>query len=172
VINERVVRISGSTGVRVDGLLATALLSELLTPSRHLWLVSPWIGDVDVIDNRAAVYDCVFPDASSRFYTLSEVLAVITRGGAQLSVVTRPDPFNDSFVDRITRQAVRGRTRIIKSDDVHEKTLCGDDWLITGSMNFTYRGMRVNDEFVSYRVDEAFASTARVDFARRFGMVD
>lgn len=172
MINERVVRISGSTGVRVDGLLATALLSELLTPSRHLWLVSPWIGDVDVIDNRAAVYDCVFQDASSRLYSLSEVLAAITHAGAHLSVVTRPDPFNDSFVDRINRQAVRSRTKIIRADEVHEKTLCGDDWLMTGSMNFTYRGMWVNDELLSYRVDEAVASTARVDFARRFGKVD
>ncbi|GGO01989.1 phospholipase D-like domain-containing protein DpdK [Micromonospora parathelypteridis] len=166
--DERVVRTSGSTGVRIDGILATVLLAELMAPSRHLWLVSPWIGDVDVIDNRAAAYDSVFVDPSSRVYTFAQVLAGITHGGGRLSVVTRPDPFNDVFIDRLLRQAAPGYAQVVCAEDVHEKTLCGDDWLMTGSMNFTYRGMRVNDEIVSYRVDPAIASTARVDFARRF----
>ncbi|WBB72595.1 phospholipase D-like domain-containing protein DpdK [Micromonospora sp. WMMD1128] len=166
---ERVVRTSGRTGVRIDGVLATVLLAELMTPSRHLWLVSPWVGDVDIIDNRGGAYDSVFADPSSRIYTFSDVLAAITHGGGRLSVVTRPDPFNDVFVDRLLRQTAPGRAQAMRAEDVHEKTLCGDDWLMTGSMNFTYRGMSVNDEIVSYRVDPAIASTARIDFTRRFG---
>ncbi|WP_327030588.1 phospholipase D-like domain-containing protein DpdK [Micromonospora sp. NBC_01740] len=166
--DERVVRTSGSTGVRIDAILTTVLLAELMTPSRRLWLVSPWIGDVDVIDNRAAAYDSVFVDPSSRVYTFAEVLAGITHGGGQLSVVTRPDAFNDVFVDRLLRQTAPGHAQVVRAEDVHEKTMCGDNWLMTGSMNFTYRGMRVNDEIVSYRIDPAAAGTARVDFARRF----
>jgi phosphatidylserine/phosphatidylglycerophosphate/cardiolipin synthase-like enzyme len=164
-----VVRTSGSTGVRIDGILATVLLAEMMTPSRHLWLVSPWIGDVDVIDNRAGAFDSVFVDPSSRVYTLAEVLAAISLGGADLSIVTRPDPFNDVFIDRVLRQAAPGRTQVIHAADVHEKTLCGDNWLMTGSMNFTFRGMSVNDELVSYRVDATIAASARIDFTRRFG---
>ena len=33
-------------------LLQMLFLSELLAPSRCLWLVSPWISDIPVIDNR------------------------------------------------------------------------------------------------------------------------
>ncbi|GIF63920.1 hypothetical protein Ais01nite_19550 [Asanoa ishikariensis] len=167
--DERVVRTSARTGVRIDGILATALLAELMTPSSHLWLVSPWIGDVDAIDNRSAAYDAVFPDPSNRVYTLAEVLAGITHAGGRLSVVTRPDKFNSVFLARLDRQAITGSVSVIKAEDVHEKTLCGEDWLITGSMNFTYRGMAVNDEAVSYRIDPATAAHARLDFERRFG---
>lgn len=167
--DERVIRTSGSTGVRIDGILTTVLLAELMMPSRHLWLVSPWIGNVDVIDNRAAAYDSVFVDPSSRVYAFAEVLARITQSGGHLSLVTRPDPFNEIFLDRLGRQAVPERMQVICAEDVHEKTLCGDDWLMTGSMNFTYRGMSINDEIVSYRVDAGLAGTARIDFGRRFG---
>ncbi|MEV0731908.1 phospholipase D-like domain-containing protein DpdK [Polymorphospora sp. NPDC050346] len=167
--DERVVRTSARTGVRIDGILATALLAELMTPSPQLWLVSPWIGDVDAIDNRSAAYDAVFPDPSSRIYTLAEVLAGITRAGGRVSVAIRPDQFNNVFLTRLVRHAVSGSVNVIKVEDVHEKTLCGDDWLITGSMNFTYRGMAVNDEAISYRVDPAMAAAARLDFERRFG---
>jgi phosphatidylserine/phosphatidylglycerophosphate/cardiolipin synthase-like enzyme len=169
VTDERVVRTSGQTGVRIDGILATALLAELMTPSPHLWLVSPWIGDVDAIDNRSAAYDAVFPDPSSRIYTLAEVLAGITHAGARLSVVTRPDRFNNNFLTRLERQARTGSVQAVKEEDVHEKTFCGENWLITGSMNFTYRGMAVNDEVSSYRVDPVMAATARLDFHGRFG---
>lgn len=167
--DERVLRTSARTGVRIDGLLATALLAELMTPSPHLWLVSPWIGDVDAVDNRSAAYDCVFSDPSSRIYTFAEVLAAITQAGSRLTVVTRPDSFNDVFIGRLKRQAAPAGLDVMQVEDVHEKTICGEDWLITGSMNFTYRGMSVNDEVISYRVDPAMAGTARIDFDHRFG---
>jgi hypothetical protein len=168
VTDERVVRTSARTGVRVDGLLTTALLGELLTPSPRLWLVSPWIGDVPAIDNRAAAFDAVFPNPSSRIYSLSEVLAGIVRAGSRLSVVTRPAEFNRVFLDRLERQTDSGLVEVFTTEDVHEKTLCGADWLISGSMNFTYRGIAVNDEMIHYRVDQAMAAHARADFERRF----
>jgi phosphatidylserine/phosphatidylglycerophosphate/cardiolipin synthase-like enzyme len=169
VTDERVVRTSGQTGVKIDAILATALLAELMTPSPHLWLVSPWIGDVDAIDNRSAAYDAVFSDPSNRIYTLAEVLGRITQAGSRLSVVTRPDRFNNSFLSRLERQARTGAVHVVKEADVHEKTFCGENWLITGSMNFTFRGMTVNDEVSSYRVDQQMAATARLEFQGRFG---
>jgi phosphatidylserine/phosphatidylglycerophosphate/cardiolipin synthase-like enzyme len=57
---------------------------------------------------------------------------------------------------------------VVQHADVHEKTLCGKNWLLTGSMNFTLRGMQVNDEAVTYKISEAAAAQARIDFARRW----
>jgi hypothetical protein len=36
-------------------------------------------------------------------------------------------------------------------------------------MNFTLRGMQINDEAMSYRLDRAAAAQARVDYVRRWG---
>ena len=48
---ERTLRTSPVTGIRLDPVLTSVLLAELLTPSDELWLVSAWISDVIAIDN-------------------------------------------------------------------------------------------------------------------------
>jgi hypothetical protein len=145
------------------------LLSELLTPSKEIWLVSAWITDVAAIDNTCGDYDSLFADAPARTHSLSEVLAQLTVSGTILNVVARAAEHNDAFLGRLSRRAQPDRLLVVRDTDVHEKTLCGRDWLLTGSMNFTIRGMLVNDEAITYKVGEAAAAEARIDFARRWG---
>jgi phosphatidylserine/phosphatidylglycerophosphate/cardiolipin synthase-like enzyme len=152
----------------MEPLLESALVSELIAPSPELWLVSPWISDVTVLDNSRGGYDGLLPDASARPYSLAEVLGLLVRRGAQLTVVTRHDPHNDSFLRRLERLAATGQLVVVKHDELHEKTFCGQDWIVTGSMNFTIRGMELNDEVVLYRVDTQMAAQARVDLAHRW----
>ena len=102
---ERTLRTSPVTGIRLDPVLTAVLLAELLAPSAELWLVSAWISDVIAIDNTRGDYDRLFADASARAYHLSEVLALLTAGGANLTVVTRPAEHNDTFLTRLRRRA-------------------------------------------------------------------
>ncbi|UAC01395.1 phosphatidylserine/phosphatidylglycerophosphate/cardiolipin synthase family protein [Dactylosporangium vinaceum] len=166
---ERVVRTGRAIGLRIDAVLATVLAAELVAPSSHLWLVSPWISDVPVLDNTSGSFDSVFVDPSNRMYTLSEVLALLTNNDARLSVVARPDPHNNPFLERLRRSANGANLQIQEHGDVHEKTLCGDEWLLTGSMNMTLRGMQINDEAMTYKVSTEAAAAARLDFRHRFG---
>lgn len=166
---ERVIRTGRVTGLRIDTVLATVLTAELVAPSNDLWLVSPWISDVAVIDNTSGSFDSVFVDPSNRIYTLSEVLSLLTVNGARVSVVARPDTHNVTFLERLRRNANGQHLRIVEHEDVHEKTFCGDDWLLTGSMNLTVRGMQINDEAVTYKVNSEIAAAARLDFRHRFG---
>ncbi|GAA4472864.1 phospholipase D-like domain-containing protein DpdK [Phytohabitans houttuyneae] len=166
---ERVVRTGRTTGLRIDKILTTVLVAELVSPSRILWLVSPWISDVNAIDNTTGGYDSVFIEATNRMYQLSEVLALLTHSGATLNVVTRPDAHNDTFLRRLRRLAKAENVYVVQDDDVHEKTFCGDDWLLTGSMNLTVRGMQINDEAVTYKINDQVAANTRVDLRRRFG---
>jgi len=165
---ERILRTSAVTGIRMEPLLESALVSELIAPSPELWLVSPWISDVTVLDNSRGGYDGLLPDASARPYSLAEVLGLLIRGGTQLMVVSRHDPHNDLFLRRLERLGGADRLVVVRHDDLHEKTLCGQEWIITRSMNFTVRGMELNDEVVFYRVDAQAAAQARVDFAHRW----
>jgi len=165
---ERTLRTSPVTGIRLDPVLTSVLLAELLTPSDELWLVSAWISDVIAIDNTRGDYDSLFADASARAYHLSEILALLTHSGANLNIVTRPAEHNNMFLARLRSRAEPARMTVIRYADEHEKTLCGRNWLLTGSMNFTMRGMQVNDEAVTYKVSEAAAAQARIDFTRRW----
>jgi phosphatidylserine/phosphatidylglycerophosphate/cardiolipin synthase-like enzyme len=165
---ERTLRISPVTGIRVDPVLTAVLLAELLAPSREIWLVSAWISDVPAVDNGAGDYDSLFGDAVARIYQLSEVLGLLSVRGARLTVVTRDVRENDSFLTRLGRVAVAKRLRVIRSPDAHEKTFCGSDWLLSGSMNFTVNGMTVNDEVITYQLDGTAAAQARIELAHRW----
>jgi hypothetical protein len=156
------------TGIRVDPVLTAVLLAELLTPSPDIWLVSAWISDVPALDNSRGDYDSLIADASARVYQLSEILGMITERGTRMTVVTRDVAENDSFLARLSRAAIPERLRVIRSSDTHEKTFCGADWLLTGSMNFTVNGMTVNDEFVTYKLDGTAAAQARIDLTHRW----
>jgi len=167
-VAERTLRTSPVTGIRIDPVLTAVLLAELLAPSDELWLVSPWISDVPALDNSRGDYDALFADPSARVYPLSAALGKIVVGGARLTVVTRPIDHNQSFLDRLRRLSTPERFTVIEHPDVHEKTLCGRSWILTGSMNFTMRGMQINDEAVRYEAGEMAAAQARVDLAHRW----
>lgn len=164
----RTLRPSGYTGVRVEPLLAAVVLAELLSPSKELWLVSAWITDVDVVDNSTGAYDGVFGDTPPLSCRFSDALAQMCGNGARLNVVTKPDRHNDIFLRRLQAQAAPDRLRVTRAVEIHEKTFCGDHWVLMGSMNFTVRGMTVNDEAVVYSVEEDAPALARLDLARRW----
>jgi len=168
VIRERDQRTGHFTGVKIDRLLSDVLLSELLTPSEDLWLVSPWLSDIEVIDNTGGTYDAAFEHPMNRTYFFSEILALLTGMGSKLRVVTRPGNGAD-FLNRLQAAAQPENLRIVGDKDIHEKTFCGSDWQITGSMNYTFNGMHKNDERSSYRIDPAAAALTRVEFTHRFG---
>ena len=168
MIRERDQRTGFFTGVKIDRLLSDVMLSELLTPSQDVWLVSPWISDIEAIDNTGGTYDAAFEDPMNRTYLFSEILALLTRTGSKLRVVTRPGK-SLAFVNRLQSAAEPENLRIVRENDVHEKTFCGHDWQITGSMNYTFNGMHKNDERSSYRVDPAAAALTRVEFTHRYG---
>jgi phosphatidylserine/phosphatidylglycerophosphate/cardiolipin synthase-like enzyme len=163
----RTVRTNPRLGLKVNELISAALVSELLEPSRDLWLVSPWISDIAVLDNRDQHLDPVLGDLYVREVYLSEVLAMLARGGSTLHVAVRPDEHNTAFLERLERN-LGEPLDLHRGDDLHEKTLCGDEWVITGSMNFTWNGLAVNDEAVTYTVDRKLAAQTRLDLEHRW----
>ncbi|WP_329346210.1 phospholipase D-like domain-containing protein DpdK [Streptomyces microflavus] len=166
---ERTIRTGPRTGVRVDSMLSAALIAEFITPSDHLWLVSPWITDIQVLDNGHGAYDALFGDVPPQGCRLSDALARISHGGARVHVVTRGDAHNGDFLRRLVKAAPPNRIHIEQDPNIHEKTLCGIDWILSGSMNFTVRGMAKNDESVTYKAGGASAAQARLDLAQRWG---
>ncbi|MFV1356927.1 phospholipase D-like domain-containing protein DpdK [Mycolicibacterium fortuitum] len=169
MIRERDQRTGQATGVKIDRLLSDVLLSELLTPSEDLWLMSPWITDIEVLNNTGGVYDSAFNNPLNRTYLFAEILGLLTHAGSMLRVITRTG-MSVQFLDHLQHQANPDNLRIIRDETIyHEKTFCGDDWQITGSMNYTFHGMHRNDERSRYLLDPTSAALTRVEFTQRFG---
>ncbi len=125
---------------QVPDLLQAIFVAELMIPSRCLWLVSPWISDIPVIDNSANTFLCLNPSWSRSRVRLSQVLATLAEQGTTVHIATRPDSHNRSFIEglkaRINRLDVAVRFHI--TEELHAKGILGDGYCLAGSMNFTY----------------------------------
>jgi hypothetical protein len=169
-------RISRSTLAyrhEIRELLEAIVVAELLAPSDHVWLVSPWVSDIVVVDNMSGSYEPLVSEWGTRHLRLAELLAGLIRRDAVVTLATRPIPENDVFVEQVQNElAVRGgdasRFRVHRSDILHEKGLLGNGYHLSGSMNFTMNGIDLLDEAVIYETDAAFIAEARLDFERRW----
>lgn len=167
---ERTVRTGPRLRLSADTILADALLSELVFPGPVLWIVSAWISNVKVLDNTQEQYSAVLGDEQVRTYRLADVLGQLVRSGGEVRVVTRPIPHNGLFVEQLKVAVGAARGLSVIFDPVeHEKTACGNGWMLSGSMNFTASGIGSNEESIRYVIDSAEISQARIDFAAKWG---
>jgi hypothetical protein len=155
-------------------LLQMLFVTELIAPSQILWITSPWISDIGVIDNRASGFD-FGTDWGPMEVPLSKVLSEIARRGGRVVVITTKDPSNDHFLRRLDDEkaaaGVSDAIRVVFDDDerLHEKAIVGDGFVVDGSMNLTFHGVYIRRERVNYSTDPAEVAQARVDMHHDFG---
>ncbi|TFV95401.1 phospholipase D-like domain-containing protein DpdK [Orlajensenia leifsoniae] len=164
----RTIRTRPRNGVAISEVLSAVLVSELLSPSQELWLVTGWVSDIPVIANPNGEFGEIGEDLDAGAFTLSDVLASLTRKGVQVRVAVREDRHNNAFLDKLKRRCAPGRLSIYSSPDLHEKVLCGEDWLLKGSMNFTWNGLNVHEESIELVVDQIEAAKSRLEFSVRW----
>ena len=165
---ERVIRTRPRTGLAIGETLTQVLVAELMAPSKELWLVSGWVSDIVVLDNSAGQYDALSAEGLPSSLTLTDLLARLVRAGTKLHVALRVDPHNKDFLDRLDSAVGGGSFGRYQSPDLHEKTLCGWSWVMTGSMNFTWNGTERNEENITYRCDPSWAAKQRLELQQRW----
>lgn len=157
----------------VRELLQATFVSELLSPSRCLWLVSPWVSDIPIIDNRTGAFDSLDPSWGPRVVRLTEVLGLLLRRGATVVLATRPVDHNRPFVEQMHAAARDVATQdalyVNESEDLHEKGVLGDDFYLSGSMNLTYGGVELLEETVKYDTSEPVIAQAQLVYFERWG---
>ena len=173
----RVIRKSQQASVtEAADLLAGLFGAELVSPSKCLWLVSPWVSDVELLDNSAGNYAALTRFGKRRI-RLAECLIALASRGAHIVVATTTDDHNTKFLDRLRALAEESRLddrvsiSIDVSDNLHTKALTGDDYALAGSMNITFNGIQVREELIDLRTDADFVAQARMDAFDRFGGV-
>lgn len=153
-------------------LLEGIFVAELLVPSESIWLVSPWISDIDILDNRCGQFSSLVPTWGLRRIRLSEVFGQLM-SQSSVHIVARPDSHNDAFLrkmDDLSRASNNAGNLDVKTrDTLHLKGLLGQDYYLSGSMNLTYNGVEVNHEGVSLDRSAEAISAARIHFQENYG---
>jgi hypothetical protein len=150
-------------------LLEFIFVSELLAPSACLWVVSPWLRDIPVLDNRAGGYATLLPDAPRAEVRLSRVLMELVNRGTFLVVVTRPPPDGADIGEAVARETGSSGVRVIRRRDLHSKGIVGDALAFTGSMNLTNNGIHELTETLRLEAASAEVAQLRVQFRREYG---
>ena len=150
-------------------LLQMMLLGELLSPGGHRnWLVSPWISNIMLFDNRAGGFSTINPEWGKREIRLVEVLTDMMARGTALGIATSTDTHNDPLIAELTtaveEAGLSNQLRIVRRQHLHIKGVLLKRGLLTGSMNLTYNGLELNDEMVVYDTMPKTLSEARINF--------
>ena len=163
---------SSTAATEVADLLESIFTRLILFPDRCIWIVSPWISDINVVDQRFGVV----PNLESygrRRLSLLEVLGALAEGDTTVVVALRDDRINQRTIGRLQSLArehrLEGKLSVhLTNNKHHDKTMVGDNFVITGSMNFTVSGTAFNDERVEYSTDPGRVAEAQLDLHDRF----
>jgi len=166
----RKIFLHGELGRRQFKEVLSSLLSGLIVSPKPMWLVTPWISEFEVLDNQSGNWDLVQPSWGLKVVSFSQLLIDCVESGCLLNLVTRNEPSNRSFLKKLD-DAVSGKDNYKRgiSDALHSKGFLASDWLLSGSMNFTFSGTTKNDEHVDFTTDARTISETKLEFEEKYG---
>lgn len=171
----RIFRSSATSNAEIRELLESIFAAELLLPSRCLWLISPWLTDLELLDNRAGAFGSLDPQWGPRRIRIVEILGRLLEVGSQVVVATRPDQHNETFIrklDDLSRASgTSDRLVVHRSETLHLKGVLADDFYLSGSMNLTYNGVEILEEGVTLETSAESIGTARIQLLNSYGGV-
>ena len=142
---------------------AMALLLLLDTPSRPIYVCSPWISDFTVFDNRFGEFAHLIQGAEERSsIRLSDCLQQLAHLH-DVRIISRRTDVTLGFLDNpgLTNDGVKA---VLADDDLHEKGFLTPIFYFEGSMNITYSGVHINKEKLLFHAGED------ADVARRMSL--
>ena len=145
-------------------LLQSIFVGELLAPSEELWLVSPWISDIPIINNEAGQFRSLVPEWDLAPIRLSQILQYLAKHSTKIYIAMRDGKHNKPFLQYSEIDGVN----IYVAPFLHEKGLLGDDYFLSGSFNFTFNGITLNEEMAHLYTDKAVIAANRISFNERW----
>ena len=143
----------------------TSIFAGLIIVPEEIWLVTAWLTDFDVLDNRGGNWNYLNPEWGPRVVTFIELLEFAVHKGCKLNVVVKNDDINSHSIYRLKTSLKAYRDfKILEAEDLHKKGFLTQTCFLKGSMNFTYRGANVNDELISFTSDQNEISNMRIEF--------
>ena len=144
-------------------------IAGLLIMPELIWLVSPWISDFVLLDNRSGEWDALEPSWGNREIGFNEVLARAVNGGCQLKLVTRGDSKNMAFISQLKNRLNNASDlKLLVIEPVHTKGFLTSKFFLKGSMNYTFTGANRNDEHLILTNEKNVISEAMIEFGGHY----
>lgn len=164
----RIFKTQATGVVTIQELLQSMFVAEMLISKGALWLVSPWISNVVLIDNRSGNFDALNPEWGRREVRLVDVLVALMIRGTTVRIVTRNDETNHPFINKMGEVAeqlgLEDQLSITLREKLHTKGVLLSNSLLMGSMNLTYNGMEINDEWIEFSLDTEDLARTKLEF--------
>lgn len=171
--SRRIFKTATSSQNEIRELLQFVFMSELICPGEKLWLVSPWVSNVPILDNRSGLFGSLDPTWGSQIVRLNQILIRLLSLKTRVIIVTRPDDHCKNFVQRLEEDvdSVGGldNLTVLWREELHTKGILTSKGLLTGSMNLTNNGLDLLDEQVTYDTDPQDIAQGRINFESYLG---
>lgn len=168
VLYRRIFKSQHTGVVTLRELLQMMFVGEMLLAGEKIWIVSPWISNVVLIDNRSGNFDTLNPEWSRREIRLIDVLLALMARGSQVVIVTRNTETNTPFINKLSDMAeqfaLESELTIKLQEQLHTKGILLSNSLLIGSMNLTYNGLEMNDEWIQFSIDPEDIAKSRLEF--------
>ena len=150
-------------------VLQLIFASELIQPSRCLWLVSPWLRDIPILDNSTGSFTSLCPDFPMAEISFSSVLRELLNRGTQVVIATRPESGNLQVLDSLGFDRSTDNLIFHERMELHAKGILSDRFALFGSMNFTYNGLERLTEMVVLQTQREEVENLRLLFRNEYG---
>jgi hypothetical protein len=150
-------------------ILQVIFSAELVFPSKCIWIVSPWLRDIPILDNSTGSYLSVCPELPQTQISLSRVIAELMNRGTQVIIATRPDSGNRQVLDGVPIESQSDQLVFHERAELHAKGIVGDRFALSGSMNLTFNGLERLTEMVTYQTDRNEVEVLRLTFRAEYG---
>lgn len=151
----RVIKSSArGSSVQLADCLGSLFALELLKPAEELFLISPWLSEVSLVDNRFGQFRAVVSDLDKAELHLGHIFTLLAERGTRVHILycTPVSEPTSSFLGSL--QNIEG-IECRAYPDLHEKGLSTSHFHLRGSMNFTYKGVKINGESVELTTEES-----------------
>lgn len=168
-LNSRDIMTNSPLGKRQLKEVLGSIFAGVIIIPQDIWLVTAWLTDFDVLDNRSGNWSYLNPQWGSRMITFLELLETAVISGCKLNLVVKDNDINDSSIHRLKtnlREEIGFRMKL--SPNLHIKGLLTESCFLQGSMNFTYSGANRNEELVTLTADPHSLSNTRIDFKKSY----
>ncbi len=159
-MSDRVIKSRARNGAaQLADCLATLLALELARPGGRLYLISPRLGDMLLLDSRFGQFRALMPEMSRTELRLGETLNILAARGADVRVLYRAgSPQSEAFLSHL---APGVKTRAVAQLD--ERGLIGERFYLRGSLEFTLEGVAIGAESAELTTEPAAVARALLE---------
>jgi len=156
----------------IADLLQGIFSLEIIKPSEPLWILSAWISDIKIIDNSSRQFSGIEQDWPIGPVKLSGVIKTLLSRGGEVIIIFRDDEHNSAFEEKLSEIKLEFPDSLSfrrHSKDFHGKEIVGHDFILSGSMNYTWSGIGKNDENITLRTDKETVANKRTTLQSQWG---